>query len=745
MNVWKNILWTTSSVFKIGKSYSPPVDDNDAIAKWYIDNNIVWKVFKYVTLWETIEAWDKKWAVYEDETDWKVYKSDTSVSAKNKCDWIIIESWVINDIRPMMFSWYLPQISIQSWKNIYLKNWTSFSFLQDELLSILSVPTMDISFADNWNSVFILGRINKILYKYDLSTPYDLWTATYSQQYDCSIRDTNARWFKIVDWWTRIFLLWNDSESVYRFTLSTPYDLSTISYNQSLTLNFWMTDPIWIDLKPDGTKLFITSHASPNVIHEFTMSTPYDLSTRTYIWSFDLSANIDNVRWVRFNDDWTKAFFTWIQNDRIYEYSLSTAYTISTLSFVDSHYVWTQDWVPFWLDFNSDWTEIYIAWYINKKIFKYDMTTWYDLTWISYDQSYSFSLSSLANPNWLRFNSTWTKMFVLDVASKKVTEYDLSVAYDTSTLSYSQDFTVAAGWTGLDWLEFSSDWTKMYVIRDTENNIYQYNLSTWYNLSTASFSQTFSYWTRDNSMKWLTFNWDWTKMFLVWAQNNKIYQYSLSVGYDISTASYVQDIIADEDSFVTWICFNSSWTKLYLSWWDTDSIKEYELSTEYDVSSLQFIQSIDISSQVIVPQSVAINSAWDKIYVTSYAKKVFEYSLDENWEKGMFSSSMPFTDKPFVIWKSNGSNEINLLIQEQKFKGNNSPSSITVGGSPFSYKNETQNDMRIHIEWWTVSSIDITILWTNYDTWRTSWVFIIRSWESIKVTYSSAPTMNVLY
>jgi DNA-binding beta-propeller fold protein YncE len=76
----------------------------------------------------------------------------------------------------------------------------------------------------------------------------------------------------------------------------------------------------------------------------------------------------------------------------------------------------------------------------------------------------------------LRFNPDGTKMFVLGDANNSVFQYTLSTGFDISTASYdSVSFSVATQETSPRALAFKSDGSKMYVAGNGTSNIYQYS------------------------------------------------------------------------------------------------------------------------------------------------------------------------------------------------------------------------------------------------------------------------------
>jgi hypothetical protein len=67
--------------------------------------------------------------------------------------------------------------------------------------------------------------------------------------------------------------------------------------------------------------------------------------------------------------------------------------------------------------------------------------------------------------------------------------------------------------------------------------VYEYNLSTGFDISAAVYSQSFSVAAQDTAPTALAFNNDGTKMFVLGSTGDDVNEYTLSTGFDVSTAS----------------------------------------------------------------------------------------------------------------------------------------------------------------------------------------------------------------
>lgn len=254
-------------------------------------------------------------------------------------------------------------------------------------------------------------------------------------------------------------------------------DLANFSYDSvSFSVSGQESGCREVRFNADGTKMYIVG-STGNTVHQYSLSTASDLSTASYdSVSFSLSAQLNGTAGLNFNPDGTKMYATGYSNDTIYQYSLSTAYNVSTASYASkSFYVGNQEAAPRSIVFNADGTKMYVAGPGSDAIFEYDMSTAYDVSTASYN-SVSLSVSSADNTavGWV-FNSDGTKAILGGDGNNSIFQYSLSTAYDLSTASYdSVSFSIASQETSIEGVTLNTDGTKMYIIGGN-NTVYQYS------------------------------------------------------------------------------------------------------------------------------------------------------------------------------------------------------------------------------------------------------------------------------
>ena len=170
------------------------------------------------------------------------------------------------------------------------------------------------------------------------------------------------------------------------------------------------------------------------------------------------------------------------------------------------------------------------------------LASFYDIENASYD-SVSLDVSGQESAaTGFFFKDDGTKMYVVGISSDSVYQYSLSTAWDLSTASYDSVSFSVAGQDSLPFdLFFKDDGTKMYVLGFTTKAIYQYSLSTAWNVGTASYDTVFLYLIGDAfSPSSLSFKSDGAQMYVL-AGADTIYQYTTATGISLTLPASVQN------------------------------------------------------------------------------------------------------------------------------------------------------------------------------------------------------------
>jgi hypothetical protein len=140
-------------------------------------------------------------------------------------------------------------------------------------------------------------------------------------------------------------------------------------------------------------------------------------------------------------------------------------------------------------------------------------------------------------------------------------------------------------------VQFKEDGTKMFMLSQTNDAVYEYNLSTAWDISTLSYtSVSFSVSTQENNPYGMYIGDSGSVMYILGATNRTVYQYSLSTPWDLSTASYTGTSFSvnAQETVPLAVVFGNSGSSMYIAGHTADRIFEYSLSTPWDVSTATY-------------------------------------------------------------------------------------------------------------------------------------------------------------
>lgn len=265
----------------------------------------------------------------------------------------------------------------------------------------------------------------------------------------------------------------------------TAWDVTTAEYSgRSFLATGQDTDPQGIYITPDGTSLFLVGDTN-NSVYQYTLTTPFRISTAVYAGvSFSVAGQTTAPRGVFFKPDGTKMYLSGQEfaDPRIYEYSLSSAWDISTASYTGNSlyvsFITNHD-----LTISSDGVDVYATGATSyNRIHHYVLGTPWDLSTagaiadaaylstipnyhcgidISDDDATLYPCESTSAPDtrvyqWPIPGGAWPS----DISNPTVPDY-----YDVSPEAVLGES-----------IRFSSDGEKFYVFDHQTNTIFQYNM-----------------------------------------------------------------------------------------------------------------------------------------------------------------------------------------------------------------------------------------------------------------------------
>ena len=551
-----------------------------------------------------------------------------------------------------------------------------------------------IQFADNGYKLYVLNNFVQAVVSYSLSTAYDISTMNVGGCADWFMPlepiDLNPKSIYFKPDGTELFFSGNGLDNIYNISLSTAWDLSTGTLNYTLDVSSQTGTPYGLTFNTAGTKMWLGD--ADNTIYEYDLSTAWDLSTVSLSYTKTGETAAADINDMFVSSDGSKFYYLDFTNDTVYTYPLSTAYDLSTAG---TAVAWTgfvtQETFPKSIFFSSDGTKAYLSGSAGDDFNQYNLSSAWDLSTAVFDDRRKPLFTSNI-PDSMFFSSDGLQLFVLDTGTsadeESIIKLTLSTAWDLSTVSPrnpNSAYFPEVSENNATGMAISTDGTKLYIIDVTPDIIYQYTMSTAFEITTATYDSisldvTFI----DNSPRAIVFKPDGTKMFILGTGGDRVDEFALSTPWDISTASltvtsdsvgaqegnamgmhfakdgktfYITGTSSDRvDAFgleTAWDVTNikpklgyvlltttntqaveisPDGTNMYVCGTNTDAVYQYELSDPHNVYSGTFVRSLSVSIYGLNPNGIRFKPDGTKFLVSNATNGIYAYDLTTPWD-----------------------------------------------------------------------------------------------------------------
>ena len=269
-----------------------------------------------------------------------------------------------------------------------------------------------------------------------------------------------------------------------------------------------------IEFNKDGTKIFTSSanKTNPGLIMEYNLSTPYDISSRSYAGDGErcTMTEVENTVYdLEFNHDGTKLFVnsrdasSGADKDKLFRYDLTTPYDVSTCQFaqqttnLDSEdninnseagdftnaaghrHIRLQG-----FEFNNTGTKLFLSWFeygSTQKLLEYTLSTPYDITSLQLVTTAgidvgSSTVANVTNSAGIRFSANGKRIFIISHQAgniQGISQISLTNAFDTSSFVMDGKFNLStASPQNLQprGVAFNSSGLKLYIGNDHNHN-----------------------------------------------------------------------------------------------------------------------------------------------------------------------------------------------------------------------------------------------------------------------------------
>lgn len=453
------------------------------------------------------------------------------------------------------------------------------------------------------------------IYEYNLTTPWDVTTATTTTNIQIAYTPKSVRFNDVG---TRMYI--QTDSFLYEYVLPTPWSVvGAVLASDYIKTTTYETSPSGIRFNPDGTKMYIIGYGTDS-IYQYTLSTPWDVYTAGTPTSKSVAAQATAPNGFTFGNNGLNLYVVDDTTNSIFSYSLSVAYDISsTLTYINSFVVTTQTGTPDGIAFNDTGTRMFITNQSTTVVWGYTLSTAWNVATAT--TPVSRSIANVATD--LFFNSTGTKLWiVIPTTGVNIYEYTVSPAW-TGTLTQVTSYTTGKTEYGL---AFSADGTKFYCVDTSSDIISTYYMSTAFSVSTANPRGRFSTGTYLATCNGLTFNADGTKLFF--SNASTIGEATLGEAWNIGTAIYNRNVsVSAQESGMTECFITNNGSTLYMTGSSLGRLYQYTLNTPNTLAGgLTYVGYLDVYSSTRSMTGVYVKPDGTEFYIMGNGADAAFYS-----------------------------------------------------------------------------------------------------------------------
>ena len=241
------------------------------------------------------------------------------------------------------------------------------------------------------------------------------------------------------------------------------------------------------------------------------------------------------------------------------------------------------------------------------------------------------SVSNQGRPHALSFKPDGTSMYILSDDWNTVYQFDLSTAWEITSSSLIGGTSITAQDASPRGMFFRPDGLKMYMC-GVNSTVYEYNLGTAWDISSLVFLQEKAVNGQETKPLGVTFKPDGTKMYIAGDTQNSVLEYNLSTAWNVTTAVYLQSFsVATQESGPNDVIFNTTGnagTTMFIMGDSSKSVLEYTLSTAYDITSAVYYRALNVTANANAPTGIFISPTGNRMYFSDFGKNaVYQYNI----------------------------------------------------------------------------------------------------------------------
>lgn len=233
-----------------------------------------------------------------------------------------------------------------------------------------------------------------------------------------------------------------------------------------------------IYFRSDGVKMYLTGQGNDNIL-EYTLGTAWDITTASNVGAFSIQTQDNDSTAIYFKNDGSRMYMVGKNTPDIHEYEITIPWQVNSSSYYSSFTTNVIGNGIQSLTFSSNGSSLYFIDNVTSKIHQYTLTNNWQTNSAAF-YGFSANIENISgNTNALVFDDTGNSFYILNGLDRKIYEYELETAYDiTSNITLvSNSSTFAADGSILTNLFWQYQGRKVYTVDQTLDTINEHNIT----------------------------------------------------------------------------------------------------------------------------------------------------------------------------------------------------------------------------------------------------------------------------
>jgi sugar lactone lactonase YvrE len=453
------------------------------------------------------------------------------------------------------------------------------------------------------------------VYEYTMSVPGDIRTAQNTNTTSLTSSISNANGLNFSPDGRKMFVVDNQASTntkIVEYSLASPWNITNPGIGFTFNIGrvsggaLYTTSDGDINFNSDGTKFYLGSTGT-QAISEWNTKTPWTLEGSVPVFESFYPGNQDttpaNIAW---NTDGNRFFILGYTNATVYQYDVPIDHPFDVRYAVYngiSYSVSARDTAPAGLAISPDGTRMYISGVTNDSVYQFTLNSAWSISSVTFVGSFSVA-SQQATPLNVKLSSDGKLMFIGGFANGsygQIHQYILNTPWTVSTAYYSNtmyDFydvgNASYRLSGAFYFDFSADGRRLYAMGRDQNRMQHYDLERPWDITTLRHRGSFYFPTRyqgyrgniiSTTFNGFTFRPDGKAFYIVDDTYDRLYTYYLETPWNIATAYLPGISVFDYVSYPTTFSFSNDGYRLYVLDSNGSLLREYTLKTAWAIHS----------------------------------------------------------------------------------------------------------------------------------------------------------------